>query len=145
MEGTAVNLKTYQAYSMAEALAAVKSDLGLDAVILNPRSYRRGGFLGRGRRTVVEVTATAAGQTRQTAAPPAAQARTLKPGSQAAMRAYLGGRKIPVGNGAAASAEDSAPGELDLLRTRRLAQAMLEQHERRQQETAEPLLADAVA
>ena len=34
-EGSAVNLKTYQAYSMAEALAAVKRDLGADAVILN--------------------------------------------------------------------------------------------------------------
>jgi len=141
MEGTAVNLRTYQAYSMAEALAAVKRDLGLDAVILNTRSYRRGGFLGLGRRTVVEVTATSAGQTQQTAAPPAVQARTSKPGSQAALRAYLGERKAATANVAAASAEGSAPGELDLLKTRRLAQAMLEQHERRQQEMAEPLSA----
>lgn len=135
MEGTAVNLKTYQAYSMAEALAAVKRDLGLDAVILNTRSYRRGGFLGLGRRTVVEVTATAAAQTQQTTAPTGA----MKPESQAARRAYLAERKAAAGNVAAASAESGAPGELDLLKTRRLAQAMLEQHERRQQEMAEPL------
>jgi flagellar biosynthesis protein FlhF len=138
MEGTAVNLKTYQAYSMAEALAAVKRDLGLDAVILNTRSYRRGGFLGLGRRTVVEVTATVAGPTQPTAAPDAA----VKPQSQAALRAYLEQRKAAAGNAATASADDRAPDQIDLLKTRRLAQAMLEQHQRRQQETAEALCAE---
>ena len=48
-----MKLKTYQAYSMAEALTAVKGDLGADAVILNTRSFKRGGVLGLGRRTIV--------------------------------------------------------------------------------------------
>jgi flagellar biosynthesis protein FlhF len=42
---------------MAQALALVKRDLGSDAVVLHTRSYKRGGLLGFGTRTVVEVTA----------------------------------------------------------------------------------------
>lgn len=42
---------------MAQALALVKRDLGSDAVVLHTRSYKRGGLLGFGARTVVEVTA----------------------------------------------------------------------------------------
>ncbi len=42
---------------MAQALAAVRADLGHDAVILHTRSFRAGGFLGIGQRTVVEITA----------------------------------------------------------------------------------------
>jgi len=57
--GQRVKLRTYQAYSMAEALAAVKRDLGSDAIILNTRSFKRGGLLGLARRTVIELTATA--------------------------------------------------------------------------------------
>ena len=39
---------------MADALAAVKRDLGRDAVILHTRNYRSGGILGIGRRTIVD-------------------------------------------------------------------------------------------
>jgi flagellar biosynthesis protein FlhF len=53
-----VNLKTFRAKSMADALAAVKKDLGRDAVILHTRNYRSGGILGLGRRTIVEITAS---------------------------------------------------------------------------------------
>jgi len=42
---------------MAEALEAVKSDLGEDAVILHTRTFRRGGVLGIGAKNIVEVTA----------------------------------------------------------------------------------------
>ena len=42
---------------MAEALTFVKADLGSDAVILHTRTFDRGGFLGFGKRTVVEITA----------------------------------------------------------------------------------------
>ncbi len=52
-----MNLKTFSAVSMAQALALVKRDLGSDAVVLHTRSYKRGGLLGFGARTVVEVTA----------------------------------------------------------------------------------------
>ncbi|MHC4446516.1 MAG: flagellar biosynthesis protein FlhF [Planctomycetota bacterium] len=54
-----VELKTYHAYTMAEALAAVKRDLGPAAVILHTRTFHRGGMLGIGRKLIVEVTATA--------------------------------------------------------------------------------------
>ncbi len=54
------HLRTYKAYSMREALDAVKQDLGADAVILSTRTLRQGGFLGLGARTVVEVTASPA-------------------------------------------------------------------------------------
>lgn len=42
---------------MAEALAQVRKDIGANAVILHTRSYKRGGVLGFGARTVVEITA----------------------------------------------------------------------------------------
>ena len=51
--------KTYRADTMAGALAAVKSDLGRDAVILHTRSVRKGGLLGLiGGRAMWEVTAS---------------------------------------------------------------------------------------
>ena len=53
-----MNLRTYQARTMAEALAEVKRDLGRDAVILHMRSFRKGGLLGLfGGRSMWEVTA----------------------------------------------------------------------------------------
>ena len=52
-----MNLKIFNAATMAEALAEVKRDLGRDAVILQTRSYRKGGFLGLGGRSMWEVTA----------------------------------------------------------------------------------------
>ena len=59
-EGSPLKLKTYQAWTMAEALAFVKTDLGADAVILHTRTFERGGFFGIGRRSVVEITAARA-------------------------------------------------------------------------------------
>ncbi len=54
-----MNSKTYQAESMAEALAHVKRDLGRDAVILQTRNFRKGGLLGLfGGHAMWEVTAT---------------------------------------------------------------------------------------
>jgi len=116
-----VNLKTYQAYSMAEALAAVKRDLGADAVILNTRSFKRGGVLGMGRRTVIEVTATAAEQQRVKR-----ESRKRAGGSvAAASRAY----------GQAGSAEISeGPSEKDRERTKLLAQIMLDRLEGERQD-----------
>lgn len=134
-----MNLKTYHAYSMAEALTAVKHDLGPDAVILNTRSFKRGGFLGLARRTVIEVTATAAAQVTPTArTPEALQAATSKPASRAAMRAYRGSGNPPAGASEASAVVEDGPSKLDLLKTRRLAQAMLAQHERKEQAAAAP-------
>ena len=53
-----MELKTYQANSMAEALEKVKKDLGRSAVILHTRTIKKGGVLGVGTRTVVEITAS---------------------------------------------------------------------------------------
>ncbi len=54
-----MELKTYQARSMSDALAKVKSELGRDAVILHTRTIKRGGFLGIGAQSMVEISATA--------------------------------------------------------------------------------------
>lgn len=53
-----MELKTYQARSMLDALAKVKADLGREAVILHTRTVKRGGVWGIGARSVVEITAT---------------------------------------------------------------------------------------
>ena len=53
-------VKTYQAYSMGEALEAAKRDLGIEATILETRSFKRGGILGFGKKTIFELTATEA-------------------------------------------------------------------------------------
>ncbi|TVQ31269.1 MAG: flagellar biosynthesis protein FlhF [Phycisphaeraceae bacterium] len=53
-----VNLKTYRAPSISDALGQIKKDLGTDAVILHTRSYKQGGWLGIGGRRMVEITAS---------------------------------------------------------------------------------------
>ncbi len=66
---------------MAQAMALVKRDLGTDAVILHTRSYRRGGLLGIGAKTVVEVTAGRGedlGRARRRVSPPARPASLPK-------------------------------------------------------------------
>ena len=64
-----MNIKTYTAAKMSDALALVKRQFGPDAVILHTRSYKRGGVLGIGAHMVVEVTAAngaEVGQARRT-------------------------------------------------------------------------------
>ncbi len=53
-----MNLKTYRARTMGDALAEVKRDLGKDAVILHTRSFKVGGWLGLGGKPMVEITAS---------------------------------------------------------------------------------------
>lgn len=54
-----MKMKTIQAATMADALAAVKRELGKNAIILHTRTFQRGGwFFGLPRRQVVEVTAS---------------------------------------------------------------------------------------
>lgn len=53
-----MNLKTYQASSMAKALLSLRRELGSDAVILNTRTFKKGSWLGVGGRQMVEITAT---------------------------------------------------------------------------------------
>ena len=127
MSGT----RTYQAYTMAEALAAVKYDLGAEAIILTTRTFKRGGLLGLGRRTVVEVTASAA----STDVPMALAG--LKRGGGPAERAYAAVRSAA---NKAGPPDSAVPGrqaavqtlanEADRQRTRRLAMVMQERHAR---------------
>jgi flagellar biosynthesis protein FlhF len=53
-----VNLRTYRAASIADALGDIKRELGPDAVILHTRSFKAGGILGLGARRLVEITAS---------------------------------------------------------------------------------------
>lgn len=55
--GHGLTIRTFTAESMPAALAQVKQAFGSDAVILHTRAYKRGGILGFGARTVIEITA----------------------------------------------------------------------------------------
>ncbi len=52
-----MNLQTFKASTMAEALGQVKSTMGRDAVILHTRTYHTRYLLGLRRREIVEITA----------------------------------------------------------------------------------------
>src|SRR5581483_4090230 len=56
-EGSTMNLQTFKASTMAEALAQVKSQMGTSAVILHTRTYHRHRWLGLRRQEIVEITA----------------------------------------------------------------------------------------
>ncbi len=53
-----MRLKTFRAFTLTEALDAVKTDLGEHAAILHTRTFKRGGFFGLGGREIVEVIAS---------------------------------------------------------------------------------------
>jgi flagellar biosynthesis protein FlhF len=93
---------------MTEALAAAKRDLGADAVILETRTFRRSALMGLRRRTICELTASSSDRAEIAAGP--------RRRAERAQAAY-------------ARAASAGPG--DLVRTRRLAQAIAESHERR--------------
>ena len=52
-----MKLKTFQARTMAKAIAQVKRHLGRDAVILHTRTFTKGGLFGWGGYPMVEITA----------------------------------------------------------------------------------------
>lgn len=143
-----MKLKTYQAYTMAEALAAVKQDLGDSAVILNTRTFKRSRLLGLRRTTIVEVTATTEPSKRRNVktstsaprhSPHAGSAGASRMGGHneergalsdrhlAAQRAY-GGHAMHQPSTASQPADDNATEQVsDQERTRRFAQQLLEQ------------------
>ncbi len=109
-----MGVKTYQAYTMAEALDVAKRDLGANAVVLETRSFKRGGLFGLGRRSVFELTATDADRAElSTAARPRRMPRMAR-------EAY---------EKRTAKSEEAEP--LERNRTRRLTQAMAETHKRK--------------
>jgi len=52
-----LQIKVFKASNMKDAMAAMKAELGEDAVILHSKKYKEGGILGIGSREVVEITA----------------------------------------------------------------------------------------
>ncbi len=116
-----MGIKTYQAYTMAEALAAAKGDLGADAVILETRTFRRGGVLGVRRRTIFELTATSSDRVDP---PPAARSRALREYDRVAKRS-------PAPPPTPVATPVPTPAASDFTRTRRFAQALAETHDRR--------------
>jgi len=124
-----VGVKTYQAYTMAEALVAAKRDLGADAVILETRSFRRGGVLGVRRKTIFELTATSGDRADLSTA---SRARRVSPAANAAAREYA--RVAPPPTAAVEVAAMREAGPSDRTRTRRLAQALAEAHDRQARE-----------
>lgn len=133
-----MRLKTYQAYTMAEALAAVKGDLGDDAVILNTRTFQRGGLLGIGRKTIVEVTATPAADA---AAAARAEDATPRARQTQAQRAYADRKSVAGANGrppAVIEARQMTDASSSVLRTRRLAMAMEEKMRRAEAAAPQP-------
>jgi flagellar biosynthesis protein FlhF len=131
---------------MAQALAAVKRDLGVNAVILNTRTFKRWRFPALWRRTIVEVTATLGQE--QTGRPRTSSTRPASIAAGAARRAYSPQvvAKAPVAAIApvvavprASAAEASASSlEQDRQRTRRLAMAMVEQLDRQKSAAPRP-------
>lgn len=57
-ESAPTTLRTFRAPSMAIALAQLKNELGPEAVILHTRTFKTGGVMGLGAKTMVEITAT---------------------------------------------------------------------------------------
>lgn len=106
-----MKLKTYQAWSMPEAIAFVKRDLGDDAVILHTRTFERGGFLGFRRRTVVEITAgRAAEMPSEAKSPPAPLERSTGVRAPAVRAAALGAYAASGAGGAAGGAAAATAG-----------------------------------
>jgi flagellar biosynthesis protein FlhF len=109
-----MNLQTFKAATMAEALTQVKSTMGTDAVILHTRTFQTRYWLGLRRREVVEITAGkglnvgARPRTgRAAAAAPAARAVESRPagGLAAYTRGGVGGVGGPPGRPGPASAD----------------------------------------
>src|SRR3954468_3586093 len=91
-----MNLQTFKAATMAEALTQVKSNMGSDAVILHTRTFYTRHWLGLRRREMVEITAGKGlnvGRRRfvAEAAPSAQPTRTISGAGLAAYRS--GGRE----------------------------------------------------
>lgn len=136
-----MRLKTYQAYSMAEALAAVKRDLGRDAVILHTRSFRKGGLLGMGGRQMWEITASA-----NVNVPPA-KVRGLRGGSADARAERVavidGPAYVPAGEAQPAlAAKSSAVHEEHLNRQVQALTSMVEKLVRRHEDADKPAVPD---
>lgn len=137
-----MSLRNYRAFTMTEALAAVRSDLGADAVIIHTRTFTQGGFLGIGKRSVIEVTASRADEVaaKQTRAPKSIAQPVAQP---VVSRAYRAASSVVAADPPARASDEVLP---DRHRTRLLAQAMavtLERDRREAQRTSASAAASA--
>ena len=133
-----MNLKTYQAKTMSDALAEVKQDLGRDAVILHARSFRKGGLLGIGGRSMWEITASR--NINVPARTPSGEYVPSGPADDVAASAWLkpaavrpGRSAVPQGGerqGVAAWSSPGSPGPLteQVSELRTMVQSMCVQH-----------------
>lgn len=146
-----MRLKTFRAFTLTEALDAVKTDLGEHAAILHTRTFKRGGFFGLGGREIVEVIASETEGSADTSSPDAARSE-WEPAAEtsevpsavgvAATRAYGAPSSAPAagrddaGSGQGADLIDlpvsSGSLEIDREKTRKLAQALAIRLERQQ-------------
>jgi flagellar biosynthesis protein FlhF len=97
-----MNLQTFKAATMAEALTQVKSNMGADAVILHTRTFYTRHWLGLRRREMVEITAGKGlnvGRRRFVAEPaPSAQPSRTSSAGLATYRPGAGSRElVPAG------------------------------------------------
>ncbi|MDP7347124.1 MAG: flagellar biosynthesis protein FlhF [Phycisphaeraceae bacterium] len=74
-----MQLRTFTADRLSDALAVVRRELGPNAVIVHTREYRQGGVFGFGARRIVEVTAADGRQIGQQRRLEAQQQRTPRP------------------------------------------------------------------
>jgi flagellar biosynthesis protein FlhF len=86
-----VKARTYLAHTMDEAVAAVRRDLGSDAVILETRTTRRGGMLGLFARSIIELRAATASEVRRSRS----DAVPVVPGSRHAQEVYAKSSSTP--------------------------------------------------
>jgi flagellar biosynthesis GTPase FlhF len=150
-EGDTMRLKTFRAFTLSEALGAVKSDLGEHAVVLHTRTFKRGGFFGLGGREIVEVIASESDSAIEAPIPAVERSGNARP---------VGTSEVPSSTGVAAARaygsassatsvvqEDAASNgredlidlpvssgslEVDREKTRKLAQALAIRLERQQ-------------
>lgn len=108
-----MKLKTFRAQTMADALAAVKKDLGKDAVILHTRTLRTGGFMGLWKKPAVEITAsdepTVSPSSRRLPQPASAGTMSGQSGQDADLAALLGHSALSAYRRAGAQIPESAP------------------------------------
>src|SRR5688500_7801843 len=98
-----MNLQTFKASTMAEALSQVKSNMGHDAVILHTRTYHIRNWLGLRRKEIVEITAGRGLPTARRQAAPQKPPSRIMP-----YRPLLGPQAASFGNVAAAPAAVTA-------------------------------------
>ena len=86
-----MRIKTFKAPTLKEAMANVKAELGIDAVILHTTRSKKGGLLGFGSKEVVEVIAAVEDEPQQKPVKRAPEKKSAPRATKAPQTAQLGG------------------------------------------------------